>query len=736
MKDTIKTIVDGVLNSYAQLFFTQDKVTGVLVLAASLTNPLVGVWGLIGAVLCMLLGLLMGTDRTLIRQGMVSFNGVLVSLGLASTLAINGAFIGLFGVACLLSVWLSITFFHRLGKHNLPSLSAAFLGGYWVVMIAVAGFSSIHTQAISAETPAHWYDSLVQQWPLPDGVRYYLQSLGCILFQGNVIAGGLVLMGILWASRISFTLSVLGFGIGYGLFSSLGGNSIHISDHFIGFNFILTAIALGGFFYVPNWRTYGLAALSMPVVVLLAMAGTNLFGKVGLPIVSLPFVLVVPMVIYVLRMGNRIPGMVEVIYQHYSPELNLYSFRNHQQRFGKSTYVEIGLPFFGEWSVYQGYNGRFTHKDAYRFAWDFVIRDAADKTFRTTGLTPDDYYSYNMPVVAPASGYVVAIVDGIEDNPIGNMNIKENWGNAIVIKHADYLYSKIAHLKKDSFTVRLGDYVRKGDVLGALGNSGRSPEPHIHVQVQATPDVGAPTIQYPITYYLLKNQQQISLKSYDVPQENETIANIRTTPLLRDAFGFLPGQTLRFDIEASGEHWMEEWVVGTTSLNQSYLYCAVTGATAYFVNDGTMFYFSLYVGPRHGLLYYFYLAAYKVMLGFYRSTTIDDEIPLQQVDKGAGRLIQDFLAPFMVYRHYRYQLAYTYMDNHIRPKTLRIHSTIHKAVLGRTQQLYNFELTLENKMLSQLTIQYRGKLLTARQIQSVADSAEATSIPILIEELV
>ncbi|GAB3908854.1 hypothetical protein GCM10028803_45320 [Larkinella knui] len=735
MKNTVKTLLAGVLPSYAQLFFTQSNVTGLLVLAASFTNPAIGFWGLAGAVLCNLLGLVMRTNPVLLKQGLLGYNGVLVSLGLASTLQPNGAFLGLFGAACLLTVMLSRAFFHQMGQTRLPSLSLAFVVVYWIMLLAIGGFSELKLLPVSTEQPTRWY-GFSQQGPLPDWIRFYLQSLGGILFQGNGMAGVLIVAGLLWSSRISFTLSVLGFLAGYGFFSSLGGNSLHVSDHFIGFNFILTAIALGGFVYIPNWRTYGLALLVMPVVVVLTVAGTNLFGQAGLAVVSLPFVTVVPLVLYVLRQGGPIPGLVEVIHQQYSPEINLYSFRNHQQRFGKSTYVEIGLPFFGEWSVYQGYNGKYTHKEAYRFAWDFVIRDAADKTFRTTGHTPDDYYGYNMPVVAPASGYVVAIVDGIEDNPIGNLNIKENWGNAIVIKHADFLYSNIAHLKKDSFTVRLGDYVRKGDVVGALGNSGRSPEPHIHFQVQATPDIGAPTIRHPITYYLLKTSADSRLKSYDVPQQNETIANIRTTSLLREAFGFVPGQVLQFQAESDTERFAEDWVVGTTSLNQSYLYCAATESTAYFVNDGTMFYFSSYSGPRHTLLYYFYLAAYKVMLGFYRNTAIDDAIPLHQVDTGSGRLVQDFLAPFAIYRQYRYRLAYGQMDNYIRPKTMQIRSSVNREVLGKSRKLYEFGFLLENGIVSELTIKHRNRTLIARQIQPLSERADGLPTPDLIEETV
>ena len=70
-------------------------------------------------------------------------------------------------------------------------------------------------------------------------------------------------------------------------------------------------------------------------------------------------------------------------------------------------------------------------------------------------------------------------------NNIGDVNLGDNWGNTIIIKHGDYLFSKISHIKEGSFKVRVGDYVKKGDVLAVCGNSGRSPEPHLHFQLQS-----------------------------------------------------------------------------------------------------------------------------------------------------------------------------------------------------------------------------------------------------------
>ncbi len=56
------------------------------------------------------------------------------------------------------------------------------------------------------------------------------------------------------------------------------------------------------------------------------------------------------------------------------------------------------------------------------------------------------------------------------------------WGNSIFIKHIDGMVSKFGHLSM--FEVAKGDSVRRGDIIGYLGMSGRSTGPHLHYQIE------------------------------------------------------------------------------------------------------------------------------------------------------------------------------------------------------------------------------------------------------------
>ncbi len=144
-----------------------------------------------------------------------------------------------------------------------------------------------------------------------------------------------------------------------------------------------------------------------------------------------------------------------------SPEENLYRFVNGKERLLNLYYQQLQLPFLGEWVVSQGYDGSMTHQGDWSKALDFVILDSEMKTFRLPGNLPEHFHCYNKPVLCPADGIVEEIIDHIEDNEIGGNNTQQNWGNSIVIKHAEGLYSKLSHLKKHPFKTTKGCICKK-----------------------------------------------------------------------------------------------------------------------------------------------------------------------------------------------------------------------------------------------------------------------------------
>ena len=74
------------------------------------------------------------------------------------------------------------------------------------------------------------------------------------------------------------------------------------------------------------------------------------------------------------------------------------------------------------------------------------------------------------PIVAPAKGTVVSA---------GWQNA---YGNCVVINHGNSITTRYAHM--DNFVVKEGQEVNRGEVIGAIGNTGRSTGPHLHYEVR------------------------------------------------------------------------------------------------------------------------------------------------------------------------------------------------------------------------------------------------------------
>ena len=65
------------------------------------------------------------------------------------------------------------------------------------------------------------------------------------------------------------------------------------------------------------------------------------------------------------------------------------------------------------------------------------------------------------------------------------------YGNLIIIKHEDNMSTYYGHLSK--YNVKVGDKIRKGDVIGEVGNTGFSTGPHLHFELRVGDEAVDPT---------------------------------------------------------------------------------------------------------------------------------------------------------------------------------------------------------------------------------------------------
>lgn len=90
-----------------------------------------------------------------------------------------------------------------------------------------------------------------------------------------------------------------------------------------------------------------------------------------------------------------------------------------------------------------------------------------------------DYYVWNEPVYSVGDGVVKYTIDKFKDNKPGS-TAPFYEANKILIDHGGGEYSFYCHLKKSSSKVKVGDKVKKGQMIGRVGNSGASGMPHLH----------------------------------------------------------------------------------------------------------------------------------------------------------------------------------------------------------------------------------------------------------------
>jgi hypothetical protein len=119
--------------------------------------------------------------------------------------------------------------------------------------------------------------------------------------------------------------------------------------------------------------------------------------------------------------------------------------------------------------------------------------------------TNEAYLAYDQPLLAVADGTVVKVVDGrVEQTPQTDphgLALDEFGGNYVVLDIGDGFYAFYAHVKPGTFEVEVGERVKQGQVIGHLGNSGNSTEPHLHFQVNREPTITAPTWPYEFTSF-------------------------------------------------------------------------------------------------------------------------------------------------------------------------------------------------------------------------------------------
>jgi hypothetical protein len=172
--------------------------------------------------------------------------------------------------------------------------------------------------------------------------------------------------------------------------------------------------------------------------------------------------------------------------------------------------VVLAFPFSGRWLARNSPARRVpshgTHLMGTTYAIDFIAVDERGRSApwkwraALASEPPETFVGYGAPILAPCAGTVVIVHDGEPDHDARRTQLSlvpymlgqaarirggpaAIAGNHVVIAaDPDGPYILLAHLRNGSPTVKVGDRVREGSVVGACGNSGNSTQPHLHIQ--------------------------------------------------------------------------------------------------------------------------------------------------------------------------------------------------------------------------------------------------------------
>lgn len=117
---------------------------------------------------------------------------------------------------------------------------------------------------------------------------------------------------------------------------------------------------------------------------------------------------------------------------------------------------------------------------------------------RAKGLYPKElekYEIYGHPITSPCNGVVVEAEDGLTDLQPPEADPKNATGNyvALTCESAEDTVVYLAHMQEGSVAVEEGMHVEVGQLLGKVGNTGNTSEPHLHIHAEKA-GVGVPLI--------------------------------------------------------------------------------------------------------------------------------------------------------------------------------------------------------------------------------------------------
>jgi urea transporter len=576
--DWVLPSIQGLLRSYTAILFISDARVGGVFLLATLWFPNTGIAGLMAAVTGTITARVMQFNNT--QSGLYAYNSLLVGLTLGAIYKVDEHLAILIILAAILTVFVTVAIADALWRfERLPALSFPFVLVAFTMTFAAHGFGTLRFY-LTPLAPSNVF--------LFEQVDHFLMSLGAIFFMPHPVPGLIFFVGILLISRYLAFLAITGYFVGHTLYHSLSGLSYSTPTDWAGFNFTLTAMLLGGVFMVPGWRSFFIAMLGAALAALITTATQTYLMVYNAPVMTIPFLLTTLTILTALskRVASTPPYLL--LDRPDLPEISLERSRLTRVRGGQSNSIPVYAPFFGEWVVYQGFSGRHTHLPPWQHALDFIIMNEG-QSYRDSGTQLEEYYCFGLPVVSPVYGTVVRCINNQPDNFPGEVNTQQNWGNLVLICLYNHCHVLLCHLQQYSLEVVEGQIVVPGQSIGRCGNSGRSPQPHLHLHIQKDASLDSPTVPFHLTQVTTVDESDERIfQFYSRPSENQRVSYPTPNPYLKAALHLPVGRQLYYRFRKNNEDWESRIVTVVVTLGGQFRLKVCSGSEVAFCESGQM----------------------------------------------------------------------------------------------------------------------------------------------------
>jgi urea transporter len=295
---------DAVLRGLGQVVFQNNPLTGLLILLAISVNSFVYAGAaLFGAVVGTATAKLLRIENKLVRDGLFGFNGALTAIAMvayASSERVHGDLPGgmmmlYIALAAGFSTILARAFAFLIRNDRVPGFNFPYCIATLLLLGAMhqfggAGAGTLHP--VAGAPLAYAGDTWL--YGIATGISQ-------IFLQDNWLTGVVVVAAIAVNSRIAALAVVAGAAVAVATGCLLGESETVIRSGALGYNAALTALALGGFFVLLD-RAGALYAVLGAVLTTLASAGLGgVLGASGLPVLTLPFVVVAGLMLLAAR---------------------------------------------------------------------------------------------------------------------------------------------------------------------------------------------------------------------------------------------------------------------------------------------------------------------------------------------------------------------------------------------------------------------------------------------------